>query len=125
MFELNDYISKLIFRWLRQHPSVLGFQFKKSVKRAQIANAIDDYIGNTIGNGLSRSRWESLFEVIPAELTTGERRSWSSKLKGVVLSSDAFFPFSDNIERAVQVYLINLYMYFPGCILTIYISEWS
>lgn len=78
-------------------------QFKKSVKRAQIANAIDDYIGNTIGNGLSRSRWESLFEVIPAELTPEKRQEWSTKLKGVVLSSDAFFPFSDNIERAVQV----------------------
>lgn len=78
-------------------------KFKKSVKRAQIANAIDDYIGNTIGSGLSRSRWESLFDVIPIELTSEDRSAWSSKLKGVALSSDAFFPFSDNIERAVQV----------------------
>lgn len=78
-------------------------QFKKSVKRAQISNAIDDYVGNTIGIGLSRTRWESLFEVVPAELTPEERRAWSIKLKGVALSSDAFFPFSDNIERAVQV----------------------
>lgn len=93
----------MFYRWLRQHPYVLGMQFKKSVKRAQIANAIDDYIGNTIGNGLSRTRWESLFEITPAELTLEERRAWSTKLKGVVLSSDAFFPFSDNIERAVQV----------------------
>lgn len=83
-------------------------QFKKSVKRAQIANAIDDYIGNTIGNELSRSRWESLFEVIPAELTPKERQAWSTKLKGVVLSSDAFFPFSDNIERAVQVCILKI-----------------
>lgn len=94
-------------RWLRQHPNVLSMQFKKSVKRAQIANAIDDYIGNTIGDGLSRSRWESLFEVVPAELSPEERRAWSTQLKGVVLSSDAFFPFSDNIERAVQVYLMG------------------
>lgn len=78
-------------------------QFKKSVKRAQIANAIDDYIGNTIGTGLSRARWESVFEVVPSELTPEERLAWSTKLKGVALSSDAFFPFSDNIERAVQV----------------------
>lgn len=78
-------------------------QFKKSVKRAQKANAIDDYVGNTIGNGLSRTRWENLFEVIPVELTAEDRRAWSTQLKGVVLSSDAFFPFSDNIERAVQV----------------------
>lgn len=82
-------------------------KFKKSVKRAQIANAIDDYIGKTIGTGLSRSRWESLFDEVPAELTPEERQAWAAKLKGVVLSSDAFFPFSDNIERAVQVCLIN------------------
>ncbi|CAH1720774.1 bifunctional purine biosynthesis protein ATIC [Aphis gossypii] len=88
--------------WLRQHPYVLNMKFKKSVKRAQIANAIDDYIGKTIGTGLSRSRWESLFDEVPAELTPEERQAWAAKLKGVVLSSDAFFPFSDNIERAVQ-----------------------
>lgn len=87
-------------------------KFKTSVKRAQIANAIDDYIGNTIGNGLSRTRWESLFEVIPPELTLEVRRAWSCKLKGVVLSSDAFFPFSDNIQRAVQVCLMTTYIYF-------------
>lgn len=73
-----------------------------------MANAIDDYIGNTIGNGVSRTKWESLFQVIPAELTLKERQSWSTKLKGVVLSSDAFFPFSDNIERAVQVCLMTM-----------------
>lgn len=78
-------------------------QFKSSVKRAQIANAIDDYINNTIGSGLSRSRWESLFIKVPKELTPEDRRAWSLQLKEVVLSSDAFFPFSDNIERAVQV----------------------
>lgn len=98
----------MICRWLRQHPNVLNMKFKKSVKRAQIANAIDDYIGKTIGNGLSRTRWESLFDVVPAELTPEERRAWSNELKGVVLSSDAFFPFSDNIERAVQVCLVNM-----------------
>lgn len=92
---------------MRQHPYVLNMKFKKSVKRAQIANAIDDYIGKTIGTGLSRSRWESLFDEVPAELTPEERQAWAAKLKGVVLSSDAFFPFSDNIERAVQVCLIN------------------
>lgn len=83
-------------------------QFKKSVKRAVIANAIDDYIGNTIGSGHSRSAWESLFEVIPAQLLSDEREAWKEGLKGVVLSSDAFFPFSDNIERAVQVCFINI-----------------
>jgi len=85
-------------------------QFKKSIKRAVIANAIDDYIGNTIGSGHSRFIWESLFEVIPAQLLPDEREAWRKDLKEVVLSSDAFFPFSDNIERAVQVcFIIIIY----------------
>ena len=29
-----------------------------------------------------------------------ERDQWISQLKGVALSSDAFFPFRDNIDRA-------------------------
>ncbi|XP_050422779.1 bifunctional purine biosynthesis protein ATIC isoform X2 [Adelges cooleyi] len=89
--------------WLRQHPYILGMKFKKSVKRAQIANAIDDYINDTIGTGLlSRSSWEDLFEEIPKELTAQRKREWATQLKGVALSSDAFFPFSDNIERAIK-----------------------
>ena len=32
-----------------------------------------------------------------------ERKEWMAKLKRVALSSDAFFPFRDNIDRAHQV----------------------
>jgi len=32
-----------------------------------------------------------------------ERNDWLSRMKGVALSSDAFFPFRDNIDRAAQV----------------------
>lgn len=35
--------------WLRHHPKVLGMKFRTSVKRAEIANAIDQYVSNTIG----------------------------------------------------------------------------
>ena len=36
----------------------------------------------------------------PEVLTREEKRAWLDTLKGVVLGSDAFFPFGDNIERA-------------------------
>ena len=39
----------LLFRWLRQHPQVLGMKFKKGVKRAEISNAIDNYVNATVG----------------------------------------------------------------------------
>ena len=38
-----------VCRWLRQHPKVLGMQFKKGVKRAEISNAIDTYVLGTVG----------------------------------------------------------------------------
>lgn len=39
----------LLFRWLRQHPQVLEMKFKKGVKRAEISNAIDNYVNATVG----------------------------------------------------------------------------
>lgn len=35
--------------WLRHHPRVLSMKFKAGVKRAEISNAIDQYVTDTIG----------------------------------------------------------------------------
>lgn len=35
--------------WLRHHPRVLGMRFRSGVKRAEMANAIDQYVSGTIG----------------------------------------------------------------------------
>ncbi|CAG8481766.1 8107_t:CDS:10 [Ambispora leptoticha] len=88
--------------WLRHHPKVLGFDFKKEAKRADKSNAIDLYILDKIGEGQERISWESNFNTIPQPLTPEERKSHLASLSGVALSSDAFFPFSDNIHRAHQ-----------------------
>ncbi|CAG8834886.1 5061_t:CDS:2 [Gigaspora margarita] len=65
--------------WLRYHPKVIAFDFKKSAKRAEKSNAIDLYL-----------------------LTPKERKLHLATLSGVALSSDAFLPFPDNIHRAHQ-----------------------
>ncbi|RIA93552.1 phosphoribosylaminoimidazolecarboxamide formyltransferase/IMP cyclohydrolase [Glomus cerebriforme] len=88
--------------WLRHHPKVLAFDFKKETKRADKSNAIDLYILDKIGEGLERASWESQFNTIPEPLTKEERDRHLASLSGVALSSDAFFPFSDNIHRAHQ-----------------------
>ncbi|CAG8482819.1 12831_t:CDS:10 [Funneliformis caledonium] len=88
--------------WLRHHPKVLGFNFKKESKRADKSNAIDLYILDKIGEGLERASWESQFNTVPEPLTKEERVAHLNLLSGVALSSDAFFPFSDNIHRAHQ-----------------------
>ncbi|XP_055350540.1 bifunctional purine biosynthesis protein ATIC-like [Paramacrobiotus metropolitanus] len=86
--------------WLRLHPRILGFQFKKGVKRADIANAIDAYVLDVVDQDMPKEQFESLFENVPAPLTLEERREWIAKLDKVTLSSDAFFPFRDSIDRA-------------------------
>lgn len=106
--------------WLRQHPRVLNMKFKKSVKRAEISNAIDNYVNGTVGmlklfrvlpimlkyilitlgKDLDRNVWEAVYEEVPTELTETEKRQWLDKLSNVALGSDAFFPFRDNVDRA-------------------------
>lgn len=86
--------------WLRQHPRVIGMKFKKGVKRAEISNAIDNYVNGTVGKDMDRATWTAMYEEAPAELTEAERKQWISKLSKVALSSDAFFPFRDNVDRA-------------------------
>ncbi|GJJ11451.1 Bifunctional purine biosynthesis protein ade10 [Clathrus columnatus] len=86
--------------WLRHHPRVLSLPFKKGVKRPDKANAIDLFVGGEELEGGEKTHWESLFETIPEPLSTEERREHATKLDDVACSSDAFFPFPDNVHRA-------------------------
>lgn len=87
----------------------MNLKFKAGVKRADISNAIDNYVLGTVGKDMPLAQFESLFDEVPAFLTDAERKEWSSKLSGVALGSDAFFPFRDNIDRAKLV-SINMIM---------------
>jgi len=86
--------------WLRHHPRVLALPFKKGVKRADKANAIDLFVGGEVLEGGEKAQWESLFEEVPSPLTAQERADHARQFDGVACSSDAFFPFSDNVHRA-------------------------
>ncbi|PPR08302.1 hypothetical protein CVT24_000761 [Panaeolus cyanescens] len=86
--------------WLRHNPRVLSLPFKKGVKRADKANAIDLFVSGEVLEGGERAQWESLFEQVPEPLTEQEKKDWALKLDGVACSSDAFFPFPDNVHRA-------------------------
>ena len=44
-----------------------------------------------------------MFEEVPELLSEMERKNWNSSLQAVALSSDAFFPFRDNVDRAKRV----------------------
>lgn len=86
--------------WLRHHPRVLALPFKKGVKRAEKANAIDLFVGGEVLDGGEKVQWESMFEQVPEPLSAEERVSHAKQLNGVACSSDAFFPFPDNVHRA-------------------------
>ncbi|KAG8808517.1 Bifunctional purine biosynthesis protein ade10 [Serendipita sp. 399] len=86
--------------WLRHHPRVLALPFKAGVKRADKANAIDLFVTGEILEGGERAQWETLFETIPEPLTAKEKEEHAAALTEVACSSDAFFPFPDNVHRA-------------------------
>ncbi|CAI4999602.1 ANM_HP_G0018360.mRNA.1.CDS.1 [Saccharomyces cerevisiae] len=88
--------------WLRQHPKVLNMKWAKGIKRADKSNAIDLFVTGQRIEGPEKVDYESKFEEVPEPFTKEERLEWLSKLNNVSLSSDAFFPFPDNVYRAVQ-----------------------
>lgn len=47
--------------------------------------------------------WKAMYEEVPEPLDETEKNSWLSSLQAVALSSDAFFPFRDNVDRAKRV----------------------
>ncbi len=85
---------------LRQCPKVLELPFVDHIRRADRDNAIDNYIGEACQDVLAEGAWQRIFKEKPELFTAEEKRAWLDRMEGTVLGSDAFFPFSDNIERA-------------------------
>ena len=86
--------------FLRQSPQVMNLEFVDGLGRANRDNAIDVYIGDEYEDVLAEGAWQQIFKVKPPVFTREEKRAWLDKMQDVTLGSDAFFPFSDNIERA-------------------------
>lgn len=88
--------------FLRQSPQVLGLQFVDGLGRADRDNTIDVYMGDEYEDVLREGEWQKRFKVKPEVFTREEKKEWLAKNQGVTCGSDAFFPFSDNIERAYK-----------------------
>ena len=85
---------------LRQCPKVLDLQFVDGISRADRDNSIDLYIGEDYMDVLAEGAWQNIFKVKPEVFTKEEKKAWLAQMTDVALGSDAFFPFSDNVERA-------------------------
>ena len=85
---------------LRHMDKVLNLPFRDDIAKPNRDNAIDVYIGDTPEDVIGDDVWAETFTEQPAPLTAEEKKEYLSKVTGVCLGSDAFFPFGDNIERA-------------------------
>ncbi|KJK78840.1 Bifunctional purine biosynthesis protein [Metarhizium anisopliae BRIP 53293] len=86
--------------WMRFHERVLNIKWKKGTKRPDKSNAIDLLVsGELPKSGAEREAFEAIFEKVPPAFTDEEREAWMKQLKNVCVSSDAFFPFIDNVFR--------------------------
>ena len=87
---------------LRQHEKVLSLQFAEGVGRPEKNNIIDLYLSDDADEVLGEDVWRKNFSVRPEPFTREEKAEYLAGITGVSLGSDAFFPFSDNIERAFK-----------------------
>jgi AICAR transformylase/IMP cyclohydrolase PurH len=85
--------------FLRQHPAVQALRFRRGLSRAERNNAIDLYFVEDL-TPTEQIAWEACFAEKPPRLSHEQRREWLDSIHGVALSSDAFFPFRDSIDRA-------------------------
>ena len=85
---------------LRQHEKVLNLPFLPTIARPDRDNVIDGYINKNEEDVCADGVWQKYFSSQPEPLTAEEARAYLDTITGVSVGSDAFFPFSDNIERA-------------------------
>ncbi len=88
--------------FLRQHEKVLNLPFKSTLGRADRDNVVDGYINKNEEDVCADGNWQKYFTEQPAPLTDEEAEAFLATCNNVALGSDAFFPFSDNIERAYK-----------------------
>ncbi len=87
--------------YMRQHPKVLGMQFKEGVKRQERINARVRYIEGDMSSTEMKT-WAAQFVEVPPPLSQSEKAEFMATLTGVSLASDAFFPFRDSLDVASQ-----------------------
>jgi len=88
-------------KWLlQQHPRTLGLKFKAGLSRIERTNVVDSFL---LWDELADAEKDALLAQLdeaPEPLSAGERADWVAEFDGICLSSDAFIPFRDTIDRA-------------------------
>jgi AICAR transformylase/IMP cyclohydrolase PurH len=88
-------------KWMLQtHPKVLALDFPQGLGRPERTNAVDQYVHWDRLSPPEQGQLVSSLGYRPEPLTAGERAAWFAGFEGLCLSSDAFIPFRDNVDRA-------------------------
>ena len=94
--------SKADLWHLRQSDKVLNLQFADGIGRPDKNNIIDIYLSDYDYMDVCGDNWQKYFKVKPEVFTREEKDAYLKTITGVTIGSDAFFPFSDNIEKAAK-----------------------
>jgi len=88
-------------KWLlTQHPRTLGLKFKKGLGRPEKTNCVDQFLLWDELSAAEREATLAMLDEVPEPLGAEERAEWIARFDGIVLSSDAFIPFRDTLDRA-------------------------
>ena len=100
-------------KWLlQQHPRVLGLKFRNGLMRAEMTNVVDQFLLYDELSDAEKDQMLAGLAETPEPLSAAERREWIAGFDGICLSSDAFFPFRDSIDRASRTNV--QYLAHPG-----------
>lgn len=90
-------------KWMLQtHPRVLDLRFPAKLPRPERANAVDQYILWDQLSAPERAALVATLGYAPEPISAAERQAWFNGFDALCLSSDAFIPFRDNIDRAAR-----------------------
>ena len=90
-------------RWfLKMHPKALALKFVDGLSRSEKVNALDQFVRYHELDEGERAVLNKALTQTPDPITGQERHDWAGRYDGVVLSSDAFIPFRDNLDRAAR-----------------------
>lgn len=90
-------------KWfLQQHPKTIDLPFRKKLRKTIKANTVDQFL---LWDQLSEPERQTMLQELdssPDIISPSERADWIKRFNSVCLSSDAYIPFRDNIDRAYR-----------------------
>ena len=90
-------------KWLlQQHPKTMALKIKPDLPKPEKANIVDYFLLWDELSDVEKGKLRAGLEADPEPITREERAEWVKRFDGICLSSDAFIPFPDNLDRAAK-----------------------